>query len=296
MNILFGKFKAKKESTKPTPMLRPTVSREIAELEERLETNCVVEDVKKLIGLYMKAIEFYEAEKNLKHIHFQHKLQELLNRPQVIQKFCPETTEKYITENVQEKVNPDAMRRSGNISPKDAPAPYSPANKPNLSIKTELVVKRSCENVIKQHSVRNSDLSKQLQDNLKSQHHGLTQRLFSRKQANTPKSALRFKFDEPHTGEVKIDPVEEFEKEVEDILETSIQGKLIGKKNIEEKYKEHIEEVELLNGEVKEKLAGELVKNMTKEIEELVVEVEAKRAEAILTARKKLHENSDKIF
>ena len=311
MNILFGKRKPKHEIVKHTQALSLSIGKEISFLEDTLLLNCTLPTVSRLMQLYTRSIEFYEAEKNLSHIIYQQKLQSLLSNPQVIKLFKPSDTSttkvEEVIENKASEVEDEEefvldskiesrfkKRNIGNISPKDAPAPYSPTAKPKLVINTELSVKRNCDKVIKQHSVRNSNLSKQLQDNLKNQYNNLTQRLFSRKQVNTPKQNMHFRFGEinenqPKSGLIRTNPVEEFEIEIERILEQSIDEKFQSKQEIEEKYKEHLNEIEFFKADVKSKLTEELLKNMKEEIQDRNTQIDKKRFEAIITARQRLN-------
>ena len=318
MNILFGKRKSKQENVKPTHTLSPSIAKEISLLEEQVIYNCTIPTVSRLMELYTKSIELLEAEKNLSHIIYQQKMQSLLSNSHVINLYkspvistsaVKEVMENKASERENEmefvldsKIDSKFKKNfSGNISPKDAPAPNSPTAKPKLVINTELAVKRSCEKVIKQHSVRNSDLSKQLQDNLKKQYNGLSQRLFSRKQANTPKHNMHFRFEEPtenenekelKTGGTRTNPVEEFENEIERILEQSIEEKNLARKEIEEKYREHLNEIEFFKGDVKVKLMQELHKNMQAEIQDLLTQIDKKRFDSISSARQRLNNKS----
>ena len=167
MNILFGKRKPKHEIVKHTQALSLSIGKEISFLEDTLLLNCTLPTVSRLMQLYTRSIEFYEAEKNLSHIIYQQKLQSLLSNPQVIKLFKPSDTSttkvEEVIENKASEVEDEEefvldskiesrfkKRNIGNISPKDAPAPYSPTAKPKLVINTELSVKRNCDKVIKQ--------------------------------------------------------------------------------------------------------------------------------------------------
>ena len=238
MHILFGKRRSSKEQPKPTPMLSPNFAEQVIDLEEQINLNCTLPTVTRLIGLYTKAIEFYEAEKNLKHIHYQERMQSLLSRTNVIQLFKT-------TQNPLPQVKPVLQ-----ISPKSASNSHSFEEKRTNS---DLAVERTCEKVLKELVIENSHTFKKIQDNLKNQSDGLNQRLISRKQSQTPKYKGKFVFEETNqcdisAGEAKNNPVEEFENEVEGIMEKYIEEKVIEKQRVHEKYEEYFTETRMMRG------------------------------------------------
>ena len=226
MNILFGKRKSSKLETKPTQTLSPEFAQEMLYLEECLNLNCSLSTVTRLIELYTKAIEFYEAEKNLKHIHYQERMQSLLSRTNVIQLFK----------------NPSVSRSQSKVFTNNSFV--SPKSKPSLIINTDLAVERNCEKVIKAHTLESSTVSRKLQENLKNQYDRLDQRLFFRKQS-TPKVVIKTqRFEEMNqcdisAGEAKVNPIEEFEKDVERIIEKYVEEKIKIKEKIEKDYQEY---------------------------------------------------------
>ena len=286
MYILFGKRKFAKEHVKPTLTLDSSFAQEVLDLEEKLNLNCTLSAVARLMELYTKAIEFYEAEKNLKHIHYQERMQSLLTRSNVIQLFNSTQT--------SNKHNNIITGASKNPNSSETKAP-SPKNK--LWINTELKVERTCDKVIKQHTVDNVNLSQKLHDNIKNQYEGLNLRLFERKKASTPRINSNFGTEgvdqcDISAGEAKKNSVEEFEKEVERILEKHLKEKIKVKQKIKEKYQEYFDETELFKGEIKEKLLQELTKNMDKEIMEYSIKADKRRNEEISAARQILKKKS----
>ena len=288
MNILFGKRKSGKETNKPTPTLTPVFAQEVLDLEEQLNINCTLPIVTRLMELYKKAIEFYEAEKNLKHIHYQERMQNLLSRNNVISLFKS-------THNAGKQNN--AITETLKIPEIKTPERRSPSSKLKLLINTDLNVERTCEKVIKQHTASNSNLSQRIYDNLKNQSEGLNQRLFERRQATTPRLPHRVKNEEMNqcdisAGEAKVNPVEEFEKEVEKILEKNLEERIKIKQQIKDKYQEYFSETEAFKGEIRDKLLNELTKNMNKEIADFIAESDKQRNEEISAARQKLNQKS----
>jgi hypothetical protein len=279
MHILFGKRRSAKDPPKSSPVLAPSFAQELIFLEEQLNLNCTLQTVTRLLELYRKAIEHYEAEKNLTHIHYQERMQSLLSRTNVVQLF--KSTHQPM---------PEAK----------SPAPLSPRTKPQSDEKrqnSDLVVERNCEKVLKELTIESSQLYRKLQDNLKLQSEGLSQRILDRKHAQTPRVKTRFVFEETNqcdisAGEAKKNPVEEFECEVEGIIEKFVEEKNIAKERVKNKYSEFFEETNAIRGEMREKLRKELVRNMEKEIEECIIEIDERRNEEIAAARTKLNSTS----
>ena len=301
MHILFGKKKSFKEMPKPTLKLATNFAQEVIELEEQVNINCTVTTVTKLMSLYRQAIEHYEADKDLKHIHYQERMQSLMTKTNVIQVLTqaaspapsprppPLTSPKSLTLSFSRNLEISTPTAIQICSPKSKIAP------------ADLVVERNCNKVLSDHKTENIDLGKKIHENLKHQSDNLSQRLLSRKLAQTPKVNKRFTFEETNqcdisAGESKLFVVEEFEKNIENILEKFIDIKNCEKRKIEEKYREYFDQIEMIRGDVKEKLVMELNKNMNKEIEKAVEAVEKKREKELDEERKKLKKSSNFIF
>ena len=119
----------------------------------------------------------------------------------------------------------------------------------------------------------------------------ITKRLMYRKQ-QTPRVKNRFMFEETSqcdisAGEAKIKPVEEFENEVEGIMDKFIEDKINAKQKIYEKYEEYFIETKMMKGDVRDKLEQELMKNMNKEIDDVLSEIDHRRNDEIYAARSK---------
>lgn len=299
MNILFGKRKSAKELPKPTQTLASAFAQEVLYLEEQLNLNCTLPLVTRLIELYTKAIETYEAEKNLKHIHYQERMQNLLSRTNVIQLFKKnsEPISKPKLSVLSSPTESNAVSPKSH-TPKTEPSPKSIAFKAKLQTIPELRVERNCDQLIKEHTQENCNIIKKIQDNLKNQSESLNQRLMFRKQATTPKYGKScFIFEEPSqfdtsAGDLVSSPIDDFEKELEDIMEKYVEQKTKTKIQIREKYQEHINETKSIKGEVRDKLFQVLTKNMDKEILETLADIDKQRNDEIATARKRFHQNS----
>jgi len=83
MHILFGKKKSLKALSKPTFKLPPNFAQEVLALEEQVNINCTHSTITQLLSLYTQAIEYYEAERNLKHLHYHERMQHLLSKTNV---------------------------------------------------------------------------------------------------------------------------------------------------------------------------------------------------------------------
>jgi hypothetical protein len=299
MNILFGKRKSSKHlTTLSNSVISADFAQEVLYLEEQLNINCSMRTVTRLIELYTKAIEYYEAEKNLKHIHYQERMQNLLSRTNVIQLFnsnpvksspikAPSIKETSIREN-RIKVAPvkDNLTRD--------PPVKTFTKKTNLTINPDLVLDRTCEKVIKDHNRGNSNISKKIQENLKDQYEELQKKLFFRRQ--TPKSSSSSFFSPVNQCDISAGQTShsmiEFEKEVENIVEKYFEEKINAKQNIEERYKEYFFETKFMKGEIGNRLLEELKKNMHKDIESKLIEIDAKKNDEITAARLKLNQNN----
>ena len=267
MKTLFGKKRSAKSYPSPSAPFTAIFAKEILDLEEQVNLNCSLPVVTRLVNLYKKAIEYYEGEKNLKHIHYQERLQMLLGKTNVLQ----------------------SLKLSN--SPVPSPQSFSSNSPRNKQGFTELVIERNCEKVIKEHLVGNLDVAKRIQNNLRGQSENLNQRIMLRKIAHSPRYTKRFVFDESSTDRESgsNNPVEEFENEVEEILEKYMNDKKKDKKEIQEKYEEHFNETNLISGQMKQQLLQELQKNMNFEIQQALLEADTKRLDKVATAREKLN-------
>lgn len=267
MHILFGKKKTTKELSKPTFKLPTNFAQEVLALEEQVNINCTHSTITQLLSLYTKAIEYYEAEKNLKHIHYQERMQSLLSKTNVIIQLS--------------------------TSPSPQPSPKTVVTPKAKLPKTELVLERTCNKVLSDHKTENFGLGKKIQENLKNQSDNLAQRLLTRKLAQTPKhTKSKFNFEETSqfdisAGEIKINCVEEFENNVENILEKYLIEKEKEKRSINDKYLEYFEEIDRIKGDVKDKLVQELSRNLQKELDERMAELDERRQSEIALARRK---------
>ena len=163
----------------------------------------------------------------------------------------------------------------------------------NVTPVAKLPLERNCERVLQNHNVEASIISKKILENIKDQSESLNKRIQSRKNARIFNNGMGSKIKESNQcdksgGEAKYTPVEEFELEVEKIMEKYVEERTSLKKEIEERYGEYISEIELMDGDVIVSLIKELNKNMQSEIDEKIKELEADRAKTIALARKKL--------
>ena len=58
-------------------------AQQVLDLEGEIDFNCELSTVKRLIELYTAAIEFYEAVQNNKYLHYQRRLQQLLDNTEI---------------------------------------------------------------------------------------------------------------------------------------------------------------------------------------------------------------------
>jgi hypothetical protein len=319
MHILFGKKKTFKELSKPTLKLAPNFAQEVMELEEQVNLNCTVPTVTRLMSLYKQAIEYYEADKNLKHIHYQERMQSLMTKNNVIllltNAASPVTSPRPTTQivnspksiktNVSKSLSISSPRNFEVASPRNleitspiAIHVFSPKSKP---AQADLVLERNCDKVLSDRKTENFDLCKKIHENLKNQSENLNQRLLHRKLAQTPKISKRFTFEETNqcdisAGESKLFIVEEFEKNIEGILEKFIEMKNREKRKIQEKYQEYFDQIESIKGEVKDKLTQELNRNMEKELFDAMKGIDLQRENELASERKKLKKSSNMLF
>lgn len=257
MNILFGKKKAEKIAV-AGPEIGQNFAQEVLDLEGELRFACTMEKVKSLMKLYTKAIEFYEAEQNPRYVQYQERMQGLLLRKDVAKLLAStvKNTEK------------------------------------RMSV-SELPVERTCEKVVQGHIGETSTVVKKVVENFKRQSENLSQRVESRKKnrillQNRVLKALESDQYDRSGGEAKPSQAEVFEFEVERIMERFVEDRNAVKKEIEEKYNEHISEIQGMQGDVFKSLMKEIKKNMQIEIEEKVKGLEVKRADEMALAKRKL--------
>ena len=268
MNILFGRHKSVK-ILEHEPEIRSTFAQEVLDLEVETNFSCTLENIKALMELYTQAIEYYLPLKSPKLNYYHEKMQKLLTRADVLEVLGSENKSQ-ANENFQE--GPKINKIPANI--------------------VKLPLERTCEKVLQSHNLNSSSITKTVVEHLKTQNDSLKLRLESRKKARIehpfkPKRPETSPFDRSG-GEAKLSPIDAFEADVEAIMEKFVEEKNWARKETEEKYKEYVNELEEMEGDIMKKVLRELKKNMEIEIENRFKEIEENRNQAIALARKRL--------
>jgi hypothetical protein len=260
MNMLFGRHRGAK-ICEPDTDIRSTFSQEVLDLEVELNFTCSVENISALMELYTQAIEFYLPLKSPKLHYYHEKMQKLLSRTDVLSVLNQQNTSEVASE--KDKTVNKFSTHSG-----------------------KLPLERSCEKVIQNHHQNSSSITKEIVENLRSQNETLNARLEYRKKMKNGKSPGK-KSHEISGGEEKMSLVDLFEAEVERIMENFVEEKTRAKKEIEEKYREYVLELEGMEGEIMQKVLKEVRYNMKAEIEHRFKEIEDNRNQAMASARKR---------
>ena len=266
MNIIFGKKRSEKIS-QDQPEINKSFAQQVLDLEVEINFQCNIENIKRLMELYTKAIEFYESDTNDKFVYYQEKMKQLLSQKDVLEILSSESSPK-------KKIRQDSIN-------------IIDTKLNNISQFAKLPLERNCERVLQDHTIEASSISKKIGENLKGQSESLAQKIESRRNSRNMNKSNKNQSDKS-AGEAKSIQVEEFELEVEKIMEKFVEEKSYAKKEIEKKYQEYIKEFEFMEGDIIKNLMQELNKNMENEIEEKIKEIEMNRTQAISLARKKL--------
>lgn len=248
MNILFGRSRPSKA---PDPEIRPEFAQLMLDQEIEFNFSPSLSSLQSLTSIYTEAIEFYESHKNPKFLHYKSKLQDLLSHP-----------------SVQTLLHPQDQ-------------PQSNKRVPNLKHD------RTCQKTLKAHQVESTTLSKRIKDNIRTQAESLSLRLEERKKNRNlkQKKATEARDVDKSGG---LSAVEIFETEVEEIMERYAESKASVKKQVEEVYKEYLNELGNNNDPIMQQVLKQMKKTMSEEIDSKLKELDEKRSKEIALARKKL--------
>lgn len=203
---------------------------EIKALECALEYDCNVHIIHSLMQLYTTAIETYECQKNPAFSVYQGKMKTLLKRPDVLNTIKA----------CNKSVSPELISRS------------RASTDTSIRQRAELSTERITEKAIQWHKSENGLASERIQENLKKQIETLNLKISSRKkQAEQNAKILAF------------------EKGVEEIMEEYIQNKEKVRSEVNEKYREQLDE---LSSMAENELFLKVLKETKKKIEEEIVE------------------------
>lgn len=280
----------------------------ILERELELESNLSLDTLTSLVESYRSAIEHFEEIKSPKLWDYQERLQKILMRPAVL-KLMQAENQKY-----------RSQQRTRKRAQTDLPAPKPiqksntidfPTSTPNIPIPQEPApqsTEKQANRIVESQQKRTEDVITKAVNELKAQDRSLKDRLAGRKQKglnitlNTSFGSSPGGFSLPHSP-VNQDKEFFFEVEreksggsnvfavlhgkIEKIMEASFKEKTEKITEVKVKYGTQIGELEAQGGIYLE-IVKEMRNSMSKEIEEISREVDVKRKEAILQAKREL--------
>ena len=162
-----------------------------------------------------------------------------------------------------------------------------PLPRHSISVSNDLLQQRKADNAIKLHNEASQSISRQVSMNIQNQNSSILSRFNNRKSRNTsaePKNPSNFgKFFIPKglnhkrrssegesdkSGGVSVSKeAEQFEKELEDIMEKSVMEKIEKTQEIKKQYREQIEEIQKKKGRaIMDQLINELQKGLEEEL------------------------------
>lgn len=282
-----------------------SLAQQIIEKELELESNCSLQVLTTLARHYKEAIEFYEEHGDLKHLHYQERLQKIFMRPNVL-KMMQE-------ENLPHKssMRSQVQRRKTEISV-GGPEKLSHKSQTLSALKERPVVgfgkhDKMVARIMENQHKRTEHVSSRAKTDISSQETGLSERLANRKQRilNTSndssffnrsgwKSSPRNNIDDSISSSFFLDIESDksaggtssakFHEQVEKIIEDSYSEKTEKISQIKIKYESQISELEQ-EGEICLEIIKDLKKNMNAEIEEITSTLKAKRKAQLLSLK-----------
>ena len=244
---------------------------QVLRLEISVEVESSMDSLRSLLELYsviltQQAIEYYESFRDPKYKYYQERMMELLQRQNTLL-----------------------------LASADPPRP-----RPSLSVSHDLLQKREADKAIKLYEAASQSVSRQVSMNLQSQNSSIVSRFNNRKSRNVsaePKPPQKFGkiFGGGHhkrrSSEGESDrsgggqnskEAEQFEKELEEIMEASVMEKIEKTHEIKRKYRKQIEEIKQMKGNsLMDQLVKELERGMDEEMAALEIVLEEKRKIAI---------------
>lgn len=197
----------------------------------------------------------------------------------------------------------DVLQKQNNSLLADS---QEPPVRNSVSVSHDLLQQRQADRTIKLHEEASQNLSRQVSMNIHDQNNSIPNRVSTRKSRNIsadhknprkiPKSLYKIEnFHKRRSSEGESDKsggvsltkeAEEFEKELEQIMEQSVMEKIEKTQKIKKKYREQIEDIKKMKGNaIMDQLIQELQRAMQQELSELESALEDKRKIAIKKIR-----------
>ena len=246
---------------------------QVLKLEISVDVESSMDSLRSLLELYsvfciQQAIEFYESIRDPKYKYYQDRMMEILQKQ-------------------------NNLLLASNEEPCPRPSAIS-----------GLVQQRQADKTIKQHEEATHYMSRQMSINLQSQNDSMVSRFINRKSRNIsaePKFPIKteifgknFQYHKRRSSEGESDKsggvsltkeAEDFERELEEIMEQSVLEKIEKTQEIKKKYKSQIEEIQKMKGQLMDQLVKELQRGMQEELSVLESMLEDKRKVAIKKIR-----------
>jgi hypothetical protein len=278
------------------PQLPPKFMERVSRFEGEVESQCSVENIKSLMELYtvktrQAGIEYFESVNDLVFLKYQEKLQGLLSR-----------------KDVQEALaGPPVVKKPPAAKMKSAlrPIPKKPLG--SREVISTLTEKRSAE-LLLNTQLRNATASKRtLQESVKSQKDSLELRMQQRRSScgradiatrspmTSPKAFGARQFfesdlDKQMTPSKVALMTDEFERELEAIMEDHVKSKLDTLKQIRERYEVQIADLSRMpESEVISQLLATMRERMEADMKTAQRELEEHKAHRIAGLKQRLH-------
>lgn len=226
----------------------------VINLEGKLDLKYTVQDVQELTQLYTRAIEYYEAIKDPKHLHYQERLHTLLSRADVL----------HFISNPFLNFSPNKIYEQRQKTIRAKQRAVSRVLRVSCGA---LFIERTAEEAIQSHYLDSQTSFKMLKNHLCDQSKSLATRLVERQKRHA-------------STQFNMNSLDKFEETVEKVLEEFMEEKRRSKMTIKEKYRKL-----LLDNKTNHNVVSELEQLMPVEIERAEHVLQLKKNERIAVLR-----------
>lgn len=248
------------------PSLPENFAQKLLELEEALDSHYTLPTLQSLTRLYSRGVEYHEAWDEPQYIHYQEKLHELLARRETLSLLTGTINDKLPLSQRIIEVKERQKHRSNALS---------------WQLSHSMLNTRKIEKTIQHHSTQSGVNMRNLRKNIESQCRLLGNRLEVRKKKNRWVSETDIPAGIPIRGD--------FEEEMEKVIEKFMNEKKRVKREIENKYKEQLDDIKRMGeGEAALSALHEVEKRKKEEIEKEIGELECVKEKEAIAIRKSI--------
>ena len=277
------------------------IAMSILDRELELDSNPTPTLVHELVDLYSNAIEYFETQQDSRYLDFQHRMHNMLARPDILH-----LLQLYNTPEKPQRKESTASSVSSRHRRNTLSVDVTRKGRKELlsqQVTSELgspVMERRMQRLVSSHQSSVKGLTKRTKHDLESQELSLERRLAIRKNENSSRTIVlslndsltpseeNFELDLSDISEKEDNPMAEsfrYEEQIEDIMERNFAEKASRVAEVRVKYAPQIAELES-QGSIGVMIVKQMQAQMDKEIQEINEDIDSRRKDEIAELKK----------